>query len=163
MSHRSVKLAMATLALVLLAACGSGGASPSAKRSQAHTISAEACTQGEARDTTLYVRNLNDFEWKGATLRVTKGGRTYLLGLEGQHISNSRIDPIDRPPESLQPADPFTDPSQFTTRGEGIRKDSKHGAPVIRLASFSHLESVTVELSAPLKAEWTGEVHPCGG
>ncbi|MDA1349092.1 MAG: hypothetical protein O3A47_09545, partial [Chloroflexi bacterium] len=66
------------------------------------------------------MRNLNDFEWKGAALRVTKGGKTYLLGVEGLHISTSRIEPIDLPPESLQPSNPFTDPSLFTTRGEEI-------------------------------------------
>ena len=121
-----------------------------------------ACTEGEARDTVLYVRNFNDYEWEGASLRVSKGGKTYVLGLEGLHTSNSRIEPIDQPPESIRPAEPFTDPSQFTTRGEEVRRDLKQGgAPVIRLASFAHIESVTVELPAPLEVEWTGEVHPC--
>lgn len=157
------KIATAVLALAILAGCDSGGAAaPSAKLAVGETLQAEACTEGKARDTVLYVRNLNDFEWKGAAVRVVKGGKTYLLGLEGQHISDSRIDPIDIPPESVTPSEPFSDPSQFTTRGEGIRKDSKHGAPVIRLANFSHLDSVTVELPEPSTATWTGEVSECG-
>ena len=149
MSLVTVKLLSGVLGMALLAACGSGGASPSAKKSATPTIKAEACTDGEARETVLYVRNLNDFEWTGAVLGVAKGGKTYILGLQGEHTDKSRVDPIYMPPESLQPAEPFTDPSKFTARGEKIRRDLKQGgAPIIRLASFSHLESVTVELPA---------------
>ena len=159
-----VKIAVEVVAVALLAGCGAGGAAaPAAKIDTQQDIEAEACTAGEARDTALYVRNLNDFEWKGARLRVTKGGKTYLLGLEGQHITESRFDLLDRQPESVASSEPFSDPSQFTTRGEGIRRDSKHGAPVIRLANFSHLDSVTVELDAPLASTWTGEVQECRG
>ena len=159
-----VKIAAAALTLALMAGRGAGGAAaPAAKIDTQQNIEAEACTEGEARDTALYVRNLNDFDWKGATLRVSKGGKTYLLGLEGQHISESRFDPLDRQPESVAPSEPFTDPSKFTTRGEGIRRDSKHGAPVIRLANFTYLDSVTVELDSPFASTWTGEVQECVG
>lgn len=154
---------MAVVGLIIVAGCDSGGAAaPSAKLAVGETLQAEACIEGKARDTVLYVRNLNDFDWKGARLRVTKGGKTYLLGLEGQHITESRFDPLDRQPEAVTPSEPFTDASQFTTRGEGIRKDSKHGAPVIRLANFTHLDSVTVELDSPSASTWTGEVRECG-
>jgi hypothetical protein len=89
-----VKIAAAALTLALMAGRGAGGAAaPAAKIDTQQNIEAEACTEGKARDTALYVRNLNDFDWKGATLRVSKGGKTYLLGLEGQHISESRFDP----------------------------------------------------------------------
>ena len=98
-----------------------------------------------------------------ATKPALEGGKTYLLGLEGQHISESRFDPLDRQPESVAPSEPFTDPSKFTTRGEGIRRDSKHGAPVIRLANFTYLDSVTVELDSPFASTWTGEVQECVG
>ena len=159
-----VKMAAMALALAFMAGCDSGGAAaPAAKIDAQQDLEAEACTEGEARDTALYVRNLNDFEWTGARVRVTKGGKTYLLGLEGQHITESRLDLLDRQPESVAPSEPFTDPSQFTTRGEGIRRDSKHGAPVIRLANFSHLDSVTVELDSPFASTWTGEVQECKG
>lgn len=158
----TAKIAIVVLGLAILAACDSGGAAaPSAKLAVDETLQVEACTEGKARDTVLYVRNLNDFDWNGARLRVTKGGKTYLLGLESQHISESRFDPLDRQPESVAASEPFTDPSLFTTRGEGIRKDSKHGAPVIRLANFSHLDSVTVELDSPFESTWTGEVREC--
>ena len=154
MSHLIFKSAIAVVGTTLLAGCGAVGASPSAKSTRGQTISVVACTEGEARDTVICVRNLNDYEWAGAALRVSKGGKTYVLGLEGLHISTSRIDPIDRPPERTRPVEPFADPSQFTTRGEEVRRDLKQGgAPVIRLASFAHLESVTVELPAPLESE----------
>ena len=161
MNHLST-LAIAALVIAILAACDSGGAAaPVAKIDAQQELEAEACTEGKARDTVLYVRNLNDFDWNGARLRVTKGGKTYLLGLEGQHITESRFDPLDRQPESVAASEPFTAPSLFTTRGEGIRKDSKHGAPVIRLANFSHLDSVTIELASPFESTWTGEVREC--
>ena len=100
---------------------------------------------------------------EGSEAACHEGGKTYLLGLEGQHITESRFDLLDRQPESVASSEPFSDPSQFTTRGEGIRRDSKHGAPVIRLANFSHLDSVTVELDARLASTWTGEVQECRG
>ena len=112
------------IAVTVMAVCPPGRGAvlaeppPRLRRSDTQQdIEAEACTGGEARDTALYVRNLNDFEWKGARLRVTKGGKTYLLGLEGQHITESRFDLLDRQPESVASSEPFSDPSQFTTRG----------------------------------------------
>ncbi len=67
--------------LAVVAACGPGGASqPAAKIDPQVSLSVEVCTEGEARDTRIYFRNLNDFEWEAVSFSVSKGGSTYTLG-----------------------------------------------------------------------------------
>ena len=69
----------AVLAAILsvVAACGPGGASqpPSAKIDPQVSLSVEVCTEGEARDTRIYFRNLNDFQWEAVSFSVSKGGQ----------------------------------------------------------------------------------------
>ena len=110
----------------------------------------------------LYVRNLNDFERQGARLTIAKGGENYMLGSQGGHIDDSRWTLMNVPPNSVSEAGPFTDPSEFTTRGRGpVPNNPNYSRPLLRLGSFSHLESATVVIDEPFEAEWTGEVQPC--
>ncbi|MDA1347798.1 MAG: hypothetical protein O3A47_02890 [Chloroflexi bacterium] len=151
-------LAATTVVALLVVGCGSGGAS----QSEVRTLLAEACTEGEAREIGLYIKNLDDFEWQEAKLTVTKGGETYLLGSQGGHIDDSRWVLLDVPPQSVREAEPFTDPSEFTTRGTGpVPNNPNYARPLLRLGSFSHLQSATISIRTPFEAEWTGDVHPC--
>ena len=92
---------------------------------------------------------------------AAKGGKTYLLGLAGMHVTDSRIDTFDLPPQATTPSIPFKDATKFTGRGEGIRKDSAHGAPLIRLSNFSKIEYVTLKLDIPGQPSWQGPVTKC--
>ena len=152
-------LAASAFVALLVISCGSGGGS---QTSEVRTLLAQACTEGEAREIGLYIKNLDNFEWQEAKLTVTKGGETYLLGSQGGHIDDSRWVLLDVPPQSLREAEPFTDPLEFTTRGTGpVPNNPNYSRPLLRLGSFSHLQSATISISAPFEAEWTGDVHPC--
>ena len=148
------------IAMTCLISCGSSSESLSEDSDNIH-LDAEVCTEGEARSTVLFVRNNNDFEWKDVDLRLAKGGKNYLLGLAGMHVTDSRIDTFDLPPQSTTLAPPFKDATKFTGRGEGIRKDSTHGAPLIRLSNFSNIESATIKLGIPGQPTWAGPVTKC--
>ena len=148
------------IAITCLISCNSPSESVS-RDSENLPLQAEICTEGEARSTMLFVRNDNDFEWKNVDLRLTKGGKVYLLGLAGMHVTDSRIDDFDLPPQAIKPSLPFKDATKFTGRGEGIRKDSAHGAPLIRLANFSNIESVPIKLHIPAHPTWAGPVTKC--
>ncbi len=143
-----------------LISCGSSSETASVNSEQI-TLMPEVCTEGEARSTVLFVKNNNDFEWQNIDMRLTKGGKTYLLGLAGMHVTDSRIDTFDLPPQATTPSIPFKDATKFTGRGEGIRKDSAHGAPLIRLSNFSNIESVTLKLDIPGQPSWQGPVTKC--
>ena len=96
------KLAAISFGLLVLAACGSGGSSPEAKVALARPLKAEVCTEGEARGTKLYVRNLDDFEWRDISISLVKDGETYAR--EWASLSS----------ESQQASEPFTDSTQFS-------------------------------------------------
>jgi hypothetical protein len=72
--------------LAVLAACGPGGAAQPqpGKIDPQVSLSVKVCTEGEGRDTRVYFRNLNDFEWQAVSFSVSKGGRMYTLGEEPQ-------------------------------------------------------------------------------
>ena len=148
------------IAITCLISCGSSTETTSGDFEKI-TLMPEVCTEGEARNTVLFVKNNNDFEWKNIDMRLTKGGKTYLLGLAGMHVTDSRIDTFDLPPQATTPSMPFKDATKFSGRGEGIRKDSAHGAPLIRLANFSNIESVTIKLDIPGQPSWGGPVTKC--
>ena len=69
--RNSATIAIGVISL-LVAACGSGGAS--AKVVPVQALKAEVCTEGEARDTKLYIRNLDDFDWRDITFSLVKAG-----------------------------------------------------------------------------------------
>ena len=164
MAERNRLTSLGTLAAIafvalLVVGCGSGGGS---QTSEVRTLLAEACTEGEAREIGLYIKNLDDFEWQEAKLTVTKGGETYLLGSQGGHIDDSRWVLLDVPPQGVREAEPFTDPSEFTTRGTGpVPNNPNYARPLLRLRSFIHLQSASISISTPFDAEWTGEVQAC--
>ena len=132
---------------LLVAACGSGGAEPTPVPV---ALTVEVCTEGEARDTKLYIKNLDDFEWRDITINLSKAGNTYTR--EWASLS----------PESQQAATPFTDSVEFYYTGKipglGLRA---FNPAQWRLHNFSSLEGATIESSSPQPGEWTGEVHPC--
>ena len=145
------KLTATGLAITFLIACGSGGAEPTPVPV---VLTAEVCTVGEARDTKLYVKNLDDYEWRGISMNLVKAGETYT----GERASLS--------PESQQPAEPFAGALEFsylrslTTETSGPLTTSGN-TTLRRLHNFSNLESATIEIKAPQPGEWAGEVHPC--
>ena len=59
----------------MAAACGPGGAAQPqpGKIDPQVSLSVEVCTEGEGRDTRVYFRNLNDFEWAGRVLQRIEG------------------------------------------------------------------------------------------
>ena len=66
-------LALFGVALLAIAACGEGGAVSSTIPEV--PLLAEVCVSGEGKDASLYVRNLNDFEWQEVTFVLAKGGK----------------------------------------------------------------------------------------
>ena len=94
----------ASFLVSVFAACGSGGAS--SPGSDPETITAQVCTDGEARDTRLYVRNLDDFEWMDLEVSVSKGGETY-----SQELASLL-------PESQAIAPPFSNSGDFSIKGK---------------------------------------------
>ena len=146
--RNSATIAIGVISL-LVAACGSGGAS--AKVVPVQALKAEVCTEGEARDTKLYIRNLDDFDWRDITFSLVKADGTYAR--EWASLL----------PESQQAAEPFTDALEFSYRKREEREDFSlnDSELIVRLHNFSGLEGATIETSPPQPGEWTGEVHPC--
>ena len=149
--------AVVLVCVLVLVACGSGGASQTADPQDTGVITARACTEGEGRNVVLYVQNLDDFEWGGVRIGVSKGGETY-----SQELSFL-------PPESQAEAEPFTQSRDFFyyVGGAAQQPGGKVGQGHTRqsdrynLGSFSRLESVNVEVQMPFEAAWTGEAGPC--
>ena len=146
------KLAATGLAITFLIGCGSGGAEPTPVPV---ALTADVCTEGEARDTKLHIKNLDDFEWRDITFSLVKADATYAR--EWPSLS----------PESLRAAEPITDSLEFTSLGDLDYDpfwDAQPGRPipaVLRLHNFSSLESAKIVISAPQPGEWAGEVQPC--
>ena len=149
MSARFAVVVAAALSVLWIAACGSDGAS---KVVPARVLTAEVCTEGEARDTKLYIRNLDDFDWRDITFSLVKADETFAR--EWAKL----------PPESQGAADPFTDPSEFSYQGTiaSVAVSRGTGVPaILRLHNFSGLESATIEIGAPQPGEWSGDVQAC--
>ena len=146
--------------MFFLIGCGSGGAEPTPVPV---ALTADVCTDGEARDTVLYIRNLDDFEWQSATVSLSKGADTYTR--EWASLS----------PERQQAAVAITDSLEFTYtywsyHGRLIpRGDRQRNEPPLRwdeagtkrLHNFSNLESATIEITSPHPGDWAGEINPC--
>ena len=132
-----------------MATCGSDGASSQSVASPPESISAQVCIEGNGREASLYARNLNDFSSERARLSIDKGGPTYLLGVQAEHVGRSRWRYFDRPPESIRPTGPFVDPGEFTTRAQGVLRETD----LLVLASFNHVSAVTIEIEARFEAE----------
>ena len=152
MSYSLGKLTATGLAIPFLIACG-GGAEPTPV---AVALKAEVCTEGEARDTKLYIRNLDDFEWRDITFSLVKADETYAW--ESASLT----------PESQQAAEPFTDSLEFTTLGYigyvgrlPAEQTFTRTVAIKRLHNFSSLESATIETNSPQAGEWAGSVHHC--
>ena len=149
--HRLSAALLATLGLVLLlSACGSDEA-PAEQAMLA--LSAQVCTEGEARDTVLFVRNLDDFDWKNASITVVKGD------LEYTHEVASI------PPESTRASQPFTVPSDFAFDDLGGSAPSDVTGEQVHerrpLHNFGNLTSARVVTAGTQMGEWSGEVRPC--
>ena len=149
--------------LAVVAACGPGGAAQPqpGKIDPQVSLSVEVCTEGEGRDTRVYFRNLNDFEWQAVSFSVSKGGRMYTLGEEPQSMQGGRQRPETWPPEATKAAVAFAEAGDFTFRPVGETRGSSHKAPLNRLTHLGFLDSATVKVELPYPLEWTGEVQPC--
>ena len=145
------------LSVGVLTACSSGGASQTVDPQDAGVITARACTEGDGRDVVLYVQNLDDFEWGDVRIGVSKGGETY----------SQELDRL--PPQSQVEAEPFTESREFfyyvggAAQQPGGRVGQGHTRQSDRynLGSFSHIESISVDVRIPFEAVWTGEVGFC--
>ena len=155
--------AVVAAVLAVLAACGPGGAAQPqpGKIDPQVSLSVKVCTEGEGRDTRVYFRNLNDFEWQAVSFSVSKGGRMYTLGEEPQSMQGGREKPETWPPEATKTAVAFAEAGDFTFRPVGETRGSSHKAPLNRLTHLGFLDSATVEVELPYPLEWTGEVQPC--
>ena len=137
-------------AFALLSGCGSDEA---VDEQTMLALNAEVCTEGEARDTVLLVRNLDDFDWKSASITVVKGDLEYT-----QEVASLR-------PESVQVAQPFTVASDFAfddlggSAPSGVTGEQVHERRPLH--NFGNLTSARIVSSAPQAGEWSGEVHPC--
>ncbi|MDA1347797.1 MAG: hypothetical protein O3A47_02885 [Chloroflexi bacterium] len=140
----------ATGVLLLLTACGSDGAS---EVTPVHALKAEACTVGEARDTVLHIRNLDDFEWAEVTVDLVKSDVVY----------QGKFDNIR--PETERPSEAITDPTRFSVDDSpGSTRLNPIGNRLAWravLGNFANLESSKIAIATPFAAEWTGEVHTC--
>ena len=149
--YRLCAAVLAALAVViLLSGCGSDEA---VDEQTMLALSAEVCTEGEARDTVLFVRNLDDFDWKSASITVVKGDLEYTHEVESFA------------PESVQAAQPFTVASDFAfddlggSAPSGVTGEQVHERRPLH--NFGNLTSARIVSSAPQAGEWSGEVHPC--
>ena len=140
----------ALVVVVLLSACGSDEA---VEEQTMLALNAEVCTEGEARDTVLLVRNLDDFDWKNASITVVKGDLDY----------THEVDSI--PPETAQAAQPFTVASDFAfddlggSAPSGVTGEQVHERRPLH--NFGNLTSARIESTGLQAGEWSGEVQPC--
>ena len=128
----------ATLA-VILAIAAAAQPQTAAKIDPQVSLSAEVCTEGEGRNSKIYFKNLNDFEWEAVSFSVSKGGRTYTLGDEPQSMQGGREKPETWPPESTKAAEAFAEAGDFTSRPVGQDRGSSHKAPLNRLTHLGFL------------------------
>ena len=148
------------LAVSAVAAC-SGGASPSTKDAQVQSLVAEVCVDGEGRDSKLYVRNLNNYEWRGRLdFSVDKGGITYTLLSEDRRSRSGKEKPTMWPSESEQPAEPFTEAGDFVWRDPNWGVEYNRGGMVERLRFFSGVTAAKVSITEPYEAEWSADSVP---
>ena len=148
---------MLSAGVLVLIACNSGGASQTVDPQDAGVITARACTEGDGRNTVLYVQNLDEFGWADVRIGVSKGGETYSQDL------------ASLPPQNQVEAEPFTESREFFyyVGGAAQQPGGRLGQGFVRqsdrynLGSFSHIESVSVDVQVPFEAAWTGEVGSC--
>ena len=148
---------MLSASVLVLIACNSGGASQTVDPQDAGVITARACTEGDGRNTVLYVQNLDEFGWADVRIGVSKGGETYSQDL------------ASLPPQNQVEAEPFTESREFFYYVDGAAQQpgGRLGQGFVRqsdrynLGSFSHIESVSVDVQVPFEAAWTGEVGSC--
>ncbi len=148
---------MLSAGVLVLIGCNSGGASQTVDPQDAGVITARACTEGDGRSTVLYVQNLDEFGWGDVRIGVSKGGETYSQDL------------ASLPPQNQVEAEPFTESREFFyyVGGAAQQPGGRLGQGFVRqsdrynLGSFSHIESVSVDVQVPFEAAWTGEVGSC--
>ena len=153
LQHRLATLA--ALAVLCLTACG-GGAEPTP---EALVLNAEVCAEGEGPKTTIYLRNLDDYEWRDVTFTLMKKEEPY------------KTESASWLPESQQPAEPFTDALKFESdsdtelvsgqTGGGAGGRGVSGPQILRLRFFNNLDSAKVEVNSPQPAEWSGDITKC--
>ena len=162
--------------VLLLAACGPGGASESSEKvsekAAGDTITAEVCVEGDGRAAVVYFKNLGDSEWQEVAFSLEKGGEVYTLGAEAQSMRPGRSKPTSWPPEDVHAAEAFTDSGEFTRRTGAtwagqtgtskVKRATSYQESMERLGSFSHLTSAMISTGGLSPGEWSGDVVPCG-
>ena len=158
---RSYLLVTLSLALMIMAACGSDEEALPEGAVLGEPLLAEACLEGEGRKAKIYFKNLGDFEWGDVEFSIAKGGESYTFLDEPQSKLTSDKNPAVWPAENVSPAYSFDNSAEFTRRGvHPVRKDN-YNAPLQRLTSFAAVQGASVKIKLPYPAEWTGEIKPC--
>ena len=148
---RWITISTALLSISVLMSCGTSDEPGLTKTQQIH---GEVCIEGSGRDAVLFVRNLNEFLWDQVRMEVVRGGQTYILGVHAAHVVQNRWTKLMIEPEITKVAEPFTDPTKFTSRADSHRE-------LLRLTSFTQVQSVTLILDKPFESEWTSDVGNC--
>ena len=139
------------LSMYVLMSCA---ASDELELTRTQQIHAEVCIEGSGRDAVLFVRNLNEFSWEQVRMEVIRGGQAYILGVHAAHVVQNRWTKLMIEPEITKVAEPFTDPTKFTSRAESHRE-------LLRLGSFTQVQSVTLILDKPFESKWTSDIGNC--
>ena len=123
-----------------------------AQHTPALSIKAEVCTKRiegpQGKILQLFVRNLNDFTWSGATF----------IGKDFSDQAYQK-DVDSWPPENIQNGGPFTSALEFKILvvPKGVSRRN-YGQP---LTTFSLLQTVSIAVEDPISSEWSGAVIPC--
>ena len=143
------------LATAFLMACG-GGAAPTPV---AVALQAEVCTEGDGPESKLYIRNLDDYEWRDITCTLMKGEGAYTREWP------SLLPESQRRAEALHDSLAFKWDSDVilgsTDPGGGGSDSGVSGPQILRLRFFTHLDSAKIEINSPQPGEWTGAIQPC--
>ena len=141
---------LTTAITLLLTACGSNEIS---EEVSSYSIKAEVCIMGEARNTVLYIRNPDDFEWAAVTVALIRSDMAY----QGQF--NTLL------PNKETPTEAITNPRLFSRdKSPGVTGLNPMGDKVAWravLGNFANLQSATISIKTPFSSEWAGQVASC--
>jgi hypothetical protein len=122
-------------------------------------IAAEICIEGEGKNTQLFIRNLNTYDWDGEIdFVLEKGGLEYkLLGI-GRWSRSGKDKPTLWKSEAEQPSLPFTDSGDFVWKDPQWGIDYNRGPEVTRLSFFAGVTGASIKINGTYTADWSTEI-----